>query len=564
MSSVSEPVERVFEPPGKGPWELETTHFSRPVTAFVQPAFREGFVRGFREGAARFGLLLDHLEPGFARSFLYTQPVAFGAPPGAMGPPPKPVLMLLTRLHPAMRKRIATSQKAIDGKLWREDLKRWDEVDKPAAVVKHRALQAVDVGRLSDDDLGQHLLACAENTVESVYLHHKYTIPASLPVGDFLAGATAWTGRTCGELLGLLRGRSAISRGFAAVELDDAGKAIASSDPAREILAHRRGSRATLDALAADPLAGSAVSAYLEAVRWRSVGYDVADETAGEMPDMLLAALRAAVDGDTAHRDEDPAVASLRELVPEQFRADFDDRLGEVRLLYRLRDERGAYADGWATGLARRALLEAGRRLVASGRLHAPEHAVELTAEQAVALLRGLPGPSADEVAERQEWRLTHTIDDAAPFLRALPAAPPPVDWLPKAAHRAALAMNIFLANLFQVPDTSNSDTVLTGLPVNAGVYEGTARLVHAPADFDRIQRGDVLVTRMTSPYFNVVLPLLGAIVTDRGGQLSHAAIVAREYGIPGIVGTREATAKIVDGARVRVDGSTGEVRLLA
>ena len=65
----------------------------------------------------------------------------------------------------------------------------------------------------------------------------------------------------------------------------------------------------------------------------------------------------------------------------------------------------------------------------------------------------------------------------------------------------------------------------------------------------------------MTSPYFNVVLPLLGAIVTDRGGQLCHAAIVAREYGIPGIVGTREATRLIADGARVRVDGSTGEVR---
>ncbi|MDN5795772.1 MAG: hypothetical protein L0H79_08470 [Intrasporangium sp.] len=68
----------------------------------------------------------------------------------------------------------------------------------------------------------------------------------------------------------------------------------------------------------------------------------------------------------------------------------------------------------------------------------------------------------------------------------------------------------------------------------------------------------------MTSPYFNVVLPLLGAIVTDRGGQLSHAAIVAREYGIPGVVGTRDATMTIPDGVRVRVDGTTGEVRLLS
>jgi pyruvate,water dikinase len=144
-----------------------------------------------------------------------------------------------------------------------------------------------------------------------------------------------------------------------------------------------------------------------------------------------------------------------------------------------------------------------------------------------------------------------------------MPAPAPPVEWLPKRAHRGALAMNIVLDNLFSVPDTANTETVLSGLAVNTGVYEGTARLVHTSADFERIQPGDVLVTRMTSPYFNVVLPLLGALVTDRGGQLCHAAIVAREYGIPGIVGTREATAKIADGARVEVDGSTGKVRLL-
>jgi pyruvate,water dikinase len=281
------------------------------------------------------------------------------------------------------------------------------------------------------------------------------------------------------------------------------------------------------------------------------------------MPDMLVAALGAAVDGVSSSHDEGTGLATLRELVAQEHREDFDDRLGEVRLMYRLRDERGAYSDGWATGLARRALLETGRRLMTSGRLDHPEHAVQLTADEAVALLCGRPGPSAEEVAERHEWWATHTIDDAPPFLRAMPAPPPPVEWLPRRARRSARAMNVFIENLFTVPETANTETVLSGLAVNSGIYEGPARLVGSPAEFDRIQPGDVLVTRMTSPYFNVVLPLLGAIVTDRGGQLSHAAIVAREYGIPGIVGTREATARIVDGTRVRVDGSTGEVRLL-
>jgi rifampicin phosphotransferase len=105
---------------------------------------------------------------------------------------------------------------------------------------------------------------------------------------------------------------------------------------------------------------------------------------------------------------------------------------------------------------------------------------------------------------------------------------------------------------------------MLRGLAASRGVYEGTARLVTGPAEFNRIVQGDVLVTVSTSEAFNILLPLLGAVVTDSGGLLSHSAIVAREYGIPGVVGTREATDRIADGARVRVDGDAGEVTVLA
>ncbi len=68
---------------------------------------------------------------------------------------------------------------------------------------------------------------------------------------------------------------------------------------------------------------------------------------------------------------------------------------------------------------------------------------------------------------------------------------------------------------------------------------------------------------RSTTEAFNILLPLLGGIVTDNGGLLPHAAIVAREYGIPGVVGTREATERIATGVRVRVDGDAGEVTVL-
>jgi phosphohistidine swiveling domain-containing protein len=551
-----------WDPPGKGPWELEATHFSRPFTQFAQPWFTDAFPRAWREGTARYGLLLSHLQPGFSNSFAFTQPVAFGAPEGAMGPPPKPVLWLLLRLHPKMRARIAASERAFADRQWRADLEQWDEVDKPAAVARHLEIQAVDVATLSDADLIAHVAECHQHGENMVYQHHKYTITVVVAMGDFLAGALEWTGASPGELLGLLRGTSRISRGFAANELESAGKAIAADDAARGALTSPEPAEAVLSALSASPTVGPDVRSYLDAVRYRCVGYDVGDNNAGELPDVLLQALQSAVEGLSAPEDT-VDLESVRSRVPANHLDEFDDRFAEARRVNRLRDERGVYSDGWANGLARRALLEAGSRLAATDRLHAADHAVDLTIDEITDLLSGRPGPSAEEVGARVEWRTTHTVGDAPPFLRAMPAPPPPIDVLPPAARRAARAVDVTLANLFGVPETPNTDTVLHGLAVNEGVYEGPARLVESADDFGRIKKGDVLVTRMTSPYFNVVLPLLGGIVTDRGGQLCHAAIVAREYGIPGIVGTREATAKIRDGARVRVDGTTGEVRLL-
>lgn len=556
---------RTFTPPGKGPWELETTHAARPLTRIAQEGFTKGFVKGFAEGTARYGLLLSVLQPGFSQGFLYNKPVAVGAPEGAMGPPPKLVLQALSRVHPEMRRRHKVAEQAMRVKLWRDDLTNWDEIDKPAAIRAHQAIQAVDVAELTDAELADHVDRCAQHGIDAAYLHHKYTIPACLPVGDFLVGAMEWTGASIGELMAPLRGQSAVSRGFAAVELDDAAKALTTSDSARAVLASGRDSAAVLAELMDHPEVGPEVSAYVEAVRWRCVGYDLGDKAAGELPDALVGALRTTLAGiGTSAPDDDSALQAVRERVPPEHRDDFDDRLAEVRLMYRLRDERGVYSDGWAVGLARRAMLEVGRRLAAKGLLADPEHAVDLGADEARDLLLGTgAGPSAEEVADRFAWRTTMTTSDAPPYLNALPPQPPPVDWLPAPARRTAAAINTFLFSLFGVPETPNSDTVLTGLAVNAGVYEGPARLVESSEDFGRIQQGDVLVTRMTSPYFNVVLPMLGAIVTDRGGQLCHAAIVAREYGIPGIVGTRDATATIRDGDRVRVDGTTGEVHVL-
>jgi len=103
----------------------------------------------------------------------------------------------------------------------------------------------------------------------------------------------------------------------------------------------------------------------------------------------------------------------------------------------------------------------------------------------------------------------------------------------------------------------------LAGAGASPGVAEGVARVVAGAEDFARVQPGDVLVAATTTPAWTPLFPSLAALVTDTGGILSHAAVVAREYRIPAVVGAAGATATIPDGARVRVDGTSGEISLL-
>ncbi len=110
---------------------------------------------------------------------------------------------------------------------------------------------------------------------------------------------------------------------------------------------------------------------------------------------------------------------------------------------------------------------------------------------------------------------------------------------------------------------TPPSDTV-TGFPGAPGVVEGIARVIAAPEQGERLQPGEVLVTALTNVGWTPLFPRAAAVVTDMGAPLSHASIVARELGIPAVVGTGNATMRLHDGDRVRVDGERGTVELLA
>jgi len=103
----------------------------------------------------------------------------------------------------------------------------------------------------------------------------------------------------------------------------------------------------------------------------------------------------------------------------------------------------------------------------------------------------------------------------------------------------------------------------LKGFAASSGVVEGTARVVRSVRDIGKLKQGDILVCQVTNPTWAPVFQKIAAAVSDIGGSMSHAAIVAREYGLPAVVGTGRATELIPDGALIRVDGGRGVVTIL-
>ncbi|HEY6666091.1 MAG TPA: PEP-utilizing enzyme, partial [Propionibacteriaceae bacterium] len=190
----------------------------------------------------------------------------------------------------------------------------------------------------------------------------------------------------------------------------------------------------------------------------------------------------------------------------------------------------------WAIPMLRRALLEAGRRLAAAGVLPKAEDVFHLRLAELEALTEpdGLTAVEADR-------------------MRSVAAA--------RAARRAELAgvPMIAAANLLE-PAAAEKDALVSGVPASGGRATGPARVIREPAEFGTMRSGDVLVCPYTNPAWTPLFQRAVAVVVDSGGVGSHAAIVAREYGIPAVMGTGSATRILTDGQRITVDGDSGRV----
>lgn len=494
-------------PPGA--WGPDLSHFPKPVSR----ATAEVLVgRLAAEASERWGLLLlgvDFAVDADGWVYVRDEPVTDGGVAEA---------------------RAAAAVDTVTRRRWREEAARWNGVTRAAVVDELLALQGEPIVEADERHLADHVLRAFALARRLIDLHMELHLTDMLPLGALLAEGGEW-GLTPGDILPLMRGASPAST--PSPTLEAARRAVAaSSGPWEELPEVRDFLRAEGHHLVSEP--------------------EVASATLHERPDLLDRLLR---------REETPAaapasadtVADVRRRVPPSHRSRFDELLADARLTYGIRDDNTTLTAMWPLGLVRRAGLEAARRLP---ELTAPDDVFSASPQELVSLLTGAVdgGGLAAALAARTRHRTT-----------AATATPPEAvgSWVPpdrrlmhdaqRWLHRAFDAYGYHYGGA--------TDEPLTGIGVGDRVVCGPAVVAVSPLDaLDRIGRDSILVVSATAPAYDSVLPLVAGLIVETGGLLCHAALAARELGLPAVVGVTDATRHLSEGEMVTVDPVAGRI----
>ena len=526
--------------PGPGLWERDAAHQDRPFCALWLEAGVDALSSGTGEACARFGLPVGGLEVVAIRGWFF----------GTMTPVPEEVFL----------ERIEAAEVALATRAWRAAADEWVGSLRGAFIARNNALLAVSPDELDDAALAGHIEEALANFSATARRHFYQSVAHWVGVGLLILEAEALAGWAPERTIRALTGASPASTAPVA-GLQQLASAISADPQARELLSRGDDPGAALAALRnRSSEIREAFDGYLALAGWNVfTGFDFTHEAIIEMPDLLLTTIRHAM------TPRGPAPASgmdeLRESVPPEARERVSMLIEDAVAAYGLRDDDSPITVHTPTGIVRRALLVAGARLESRGSIRTADDIFDaVSAEIRPLLIGGTGAPDAGELARRAALRREA---DSVPPRRLGEDEPPPDGELPAAMGLITGAVFAAMALEENAEEPAANAGQVTGVAASPGVYEGTARIILGEGDFERLEPGDVLVTTVTTPSYNVVLPLLGAVVTDRGGILSHPAIVAREFGIPAVVGTNDATARITDGASIRVDGGSGTVTIL-
>ncbi|MGI8550232.1 MAG: PEP-utilizing enzyme, partial [Dehalococcoidia bacterium] len=250
-----------------------------------------------------------------------------------------------------------------------------------------------------------------------------------------------------------------------------------------------------------------------------------------------------------SHAREEEVAHLVGGLPEAATRTQFLTVLQRAQAIWPLRETHTHLIDQPSFAILRRIFLEFGARLAARGVFSEREDTFMLSraeAEKALAEHTSLVGL----ISERRGAYQEHLAGLPPPFIGTSPteSAPPPDPELIKFFGRP--------------PEPEIDRSVLNGIAASPGVTQGVVRVVLTLEDIDAVQPDDVLVCPSTTPPWTPLFGLVSALVTDAGGLLSHGAIVAREYGLPAVTGTRMATRRLRSGQRVEVDGNRGVIRI--
>lgn len=566
-----EPVPVPVEVPA-GYWEREPVHAPRPHTPMNRSLLNPRRTEAMRRVLALSGDLLETIDLRDIGGWEYVRLVPLGGTDRRA--PPAWLFGLLLRVRPALRRRAAAARRAVAGDLPITLARRWFDRWRPDLEARAAALRDTDLPALTDQGVHRHLdevLAYVDDAVELHFLLHG---TQAEPLYEL---ATA-----CRELLGwsdlkameLVCGLSATSTG-PAQRLGELARYVSADDRLVALLADggpdALASMAALDAGFAERLA-----AYRRGDGFRGLRYEVAEPTLAERADLLAQLIRDQVTGGVDATAAEAGAAERREQGRARARAAlaarsegdrrrFEKALSRAETVYPVREDNEYLTVGVSFALCRAAALELGRRLADRGQLAERADVFFLELDEARAALTD--GSPRDELIRQRKsehaWIEAHP---GPPSYGRPPSPPPSLRWAPEPVRRINEAVLWYIDREFASGPPGTTDrpatTRLDGIAASPGRYTGPVRVIRGEAEFDRLRPGDVCVCPVTSPVWSVVFASMGALVTDVGGVLSHPAIIAREYRIPAVVATGNATALLRDGQQVTVDGSAGIVEV--
>jgi pyruvate,water dikinase len=266
--------------------------------------------------------------------------------------------------------------------------------------------------------------------------------------------------------------------------------------------------------------------------------------------------------------ERDEIVGEYRVLLTAEEAQQFDELLGLARKVFPYIEEHNIYVEHWSHNVFWDKARELAAFLVDAGFLAEAEDMFYLNRFELDTVLADVVQSWAIGVEARGKARWAAEIERRKPIVAALQAASaPPAYGIPPQQVTDPFAVMNYGVTTERVADwlgaSDGGSDILGGIPGSMGVVEGPVRVLKSEKDLPLLQPGEILVAPITAPSWAAAFAVATGVITDIGGMMCHAAIVCREYGIPAVVGTGFATARLKTGQRVRIDGKAGTVVVL-